>query len=302
MTAAATIVDLSRLPPPDVVEQLSFEAVYADALAWLQSPEVLPEFDATVESDPAVKLLQYFSYRELLIRADFNHREQRVMLAYATGSSLDHIAARFNVERLTLDPGDPAAGQTPILESDAALRERVQLSPTAFAVAGPELAYVFHARSADATIRDASATTLSPGVVLICLLSHIGDGTASDAQIAAVDAVVGTGGASHIRPLTDDVIVQSAEILDYMIDARLTLLAGPDQNVVLVAAQAALAALLERSGRLGQDVTRAAIIAALFVEGVQNVELIGPVADLVVNRRQAAHCSGISVAVAGRGD
>ena len=65
----STAVDLSRLPAPTVVEQLSFETVRQEIIDYLQSPGVLPSFDATVESDPAVKLVDVFAWRELAARA-----------------------------------------------------------------------------------------------------------------------------------------------------------------------------------------------------------------------------------------
>jgi phage-related baseplate assembly protein len=39
--------------------------------------ETLPSFDATVASDPAVKVLEVFAYREMLIRQTFNERARR---------------------------------------------------------------------------------------------------------------------------------------------------------------------------------------------------------------------------------
>ena len=38
-----------------------------------------------------------------------------VTLAYAVGSDLDHIASRYNVQRLVIDPGDPNALPQPRL-------------------------------------------------------------------------------------------------------------------------------------------------------------------------------------------
>ena len=67
-------IDLSRLPAPTVVEQLSYAAIFDALVTYLQSPDVLPEFDATVESDPAVKLLEVFAWRELLLRQQFRRR------------------------------------------------------------------------------------------------------------------------------------------------------------------------------------------------------------------------------------
>ena len=81
----STTVDLSRLPAPTVVEQLSFETIFGDMVARMQ--ELLPSFDATVDSDPAVKVLQVAAYREMLIRQTFNDRARQVMTAYGTGSS-----------------------------------------------------------------------------------------------------------------------------------------------------------------------------------------------------------------------
>ena len=72
------------------------------------------------------------------------------MLAYATGGNLDNIAVNQRVLRL--------AG-----ESDADFRARVQLSPEAYSVAGPRLAYMFHAKSASPEVRDVNPVRTSPG-------------------------------------------------------------------------------------------------------------------------------------------
>ena len=40
-------VDLSRLPPPTVIEALDFESIYAQALVQFQT--YFPSFDATVD-------------------------------------------------------------------------------------------------------------------------------------------------------------------------------------------------------------------------------------------------------------
>lgn len=291
-------VDLSRLPPPSVVEQLSFETIYGEILASLTS--LLPFFDATVESDPAVKILQVAAYRELLIRQQFNERARQVMVAYATGSNLDQLAAIVGVERRELTPADPVTGAAAIMEADEDLRQRVVLAPESFSVAGPEGAYVFHARSADATIRDATASSPAPGEVLVSILSREGNGIASADQLESVRDVLGTVAGNKVRPLTDSVTVASASIVDYTIDARLTLYSGPDGTIVLAAAQERLRAWLAQSGGLGIDAVRAAITAAVFVEGVQNVNLVAPAADVVVNATQSAHCAGFSVTVVGR--
>lgn len=292
-----TAVDLSRLPAPSVIEPLSFEEIYAEMLASLQA--LVPGFDATVESDPAVMLLQVCAYRELMLRGRVNDAAKAVMPAFATGTDLDHLAALMSVARLELSPGDPTTNIPPTYEDDTALRARLVLAPEGFSVAGPEGAYIFHARSADGEVLDASATSPAPGQVLVTILSRTGNGTASPQLVAKVAAHVSD---ETVRPLTDAVTVQSATILNYQVVATITTYSGPDGSIVLAEAKRRLDAYRQRQHRLGLDVTRSGIIAALHAEGVQNVVLAEPPSDIVVDRTQAAWCTGITITYAGTGE
>ena len=256
-------------------------------------------FDATVESDPVVKLLQLFAYRELVLRQRINDAARALMPAYAVGPDLDAVAAIVGVERFILDPGDPENNIAPTYETDEALRRRMVLAPEGFSVAGPEGAYIFHALSADSDVFDASAVSPTPGEVLVTVLSRAGDGTASPAVLAAVEAKLTD---KAIRPLTDQVTVQSADIVDFSIDATLTFLSGPDRALVLAEANSRLNAHLAAALRLGRDITRAGIIAALHPEGVQNIALASPMADIVLTRQQAGHCTSITITDAGVGE
>ncbi|ECB5046041.1 baseplate assembly protein, partial [Salmonella enterica subsp. enterica serovar Teshie] len=47
--------------------------------------------------------------------------------------------------------------------------------------------------------------------------------------------------------------------------------------------------------RLGRDIRRSAIYAALHVEGVQRVELASPLEDVVLDKTQAASCTEWSI-------
>src|SRR5690606_1403888 len=82
-TSAISTLDLSLLPAPDVVEALDFETIFAAMLADLQARD--PTFDALVESDPAYKVLQVSSFRELLLRQRVNDAARERMLAFASG-------------------------------------------------------------------------------------------------------------------------------------------------------------------------------------------------------------------------
>ncbi|GLV28495.1 baseplate assembly protein [Sphingobium sp. TomTYG75] len=294
--ATFTAVDLSRLKAPDIIEPLDFETILAAAVARMQV--LMPDFENR-DSDPVTKLLQTFAYLVQLHRQRVNDAVRAVMPAYAVGADLDNIAALFGITRFTLVPADEVLGIPAVMESDADFRRRMVLAPEGYSVAGPEGAYVFHALSADEDVLDASAISPAPGEVLVSVLSRTGSGEASPELLAAVDAFVSD---ETRRPLTDFVTVQSAEIIEYSVVATLTTFSGPDGSVVLATAQASLAAYVAASHRLGRDITRSGLFAALHVEGVQNVALTSPAADIVVSRVQAPHCTGITVNYAGTGE
>lgn len=289
-------VDLSRLPAPAVIEPLDFEAIRAAAIAQFQA--LFPTFDATVESDPVVKLIEMFAYREMVFRQRVNAAALAVMPAYAIGSDLDNIAALFGVERFIITPANPVTGTPAVLEPDADFRRRMVLAPEGYSVAGPAGAYIFHTLSAHADVKDATATSPAPGEVVITVLSRTGGGTPDPEVLDAVEAALSS---DTIRPITDHVTVQAPTIIDYAIEADLTFYSGPDSSIVQAAAEAQLADYLSTTRRLGRDVTRAGIIAALYQEGVQNVDLIAPAADIVVSPVEASNCTAITITPAGTG-
>ena len=293
-TSSPTTVDLSRFDPPTIVEQLDFETIFQRKVARVR--ELLPSFDATVDSDPAVKVLQVATYDELLLRQDFNERLQQRLVAYATGATLDHLGAAIGVARLIIAPANANTGVAATYETDTSFRARIVLGPEGFSVAGPELAYVKHAKDASGLVLDASATSPAPGEVLVSVLSAESDGTASDVLLAKVAAIVTD---KSIRPLGDLVSVASAKQRRFAIIARLWTFAGPDPSLVLTAANEKLAFYLADARKLGRDISLSGLYAALTVEGVQRVELISPVASIVCDLTQAALCTAIDVSHAG---
>lgn len=278
--ASSPAIDLSGLPAPSIIDQPDFETRLAAKLA--SAIAQFPAFIDLVESDPALRLLQADSYDELILAQAFNDAARGMLIAFATGPRLEHLAALFGVERLTD-------------ETDTALRQRLQLAPHSFSVAGPELAYVFHARSADPDVADATAVSPTPGQVVVTVLSASGTGVPSTEVLDAVRAVV----AGPVRPLTDEVIVQAATLVPFAIAAQLTVFAGPDQGLILQTALDSLNAHLAAQRRLGRDVSRSSIIAALHVANVQKVVLSAPVADLEIDPGEIAAVTAIAVTVAG---
>jgi len=289
-----TAIDLAQLPVPDVIETIDYETLFAELKADLiaRAPELSDTLE--LESEPLVKLLQVCAFRETVLRQRINEATKANMLAYALGTDLDNLGALFGVTRLMIDAGDQDAVPPipPTYESDAEYRYRVTLALEGYSTAGPEGAYIFHALSADGQVLDASATSPTPGDVVVTVLARAGDGTADQPLLDTVNAVLN---AESVRPLTDHVTVQAASIVNYTIDATLYFYAGPGSTEVLAAAQSAIEAYAAEQHALGRDVTLSGVYAALHQPGVQRVELASPVADIPITRQQASYCTGITL-------
>lgn len=293
------VIDLSRLPPPQIVDVPDFETLLAERKAAFVALYPVDEQDAVrrtlaLESEPVTKLLQESTYREILLRQRINEAAQAVMVAYSMGNDLEQLAANCNVKRLTVVPADNDAVPpvTAVMEDDEALRQRIPAAFEGLSVAGPTGAYEFHARSADGRVADASATSPAPAEVVLTVLSREGDGTAVKDLLDVVEKALNS---ESVRPVADRLTVRSAEIIPYRVEATIFLYPGPEAEPVMVAAKASLQRYIASQTRLGRDIRRSAIYAALHVEGVQRVELTSPLEDVVLDKTQAASCTEWSV-------
>ena len=322
-------IDLSQLPAPAIVEQLAYQTIYNEMRAaingvypqlfaddsrtpvvlqaerlvdengdtWFRVPAVVDDLlYVQLESDPASKILGVCAYRETLVRQRINDAVRAVMLAYATGSDLDQHAANYNVKRLVIDPGDNDANppRPEILETDAELRRRVLLVFESLSVAGPAGAYIYHALAADPRIQDAAVKSPTPGDVLLTIQSREGNGAADKSLIDAVTDWL----ADDKRPLTDNLTVQSATVVDYAVTAELQLQPEPDAAVVVEQAKRQTAEYTDQQHRIGRPVTRSGLFAALHVAGVDNVKLTSPAADVIPTDTETPHCTGITLTTA----
>lgn len=296
-------IDLSQLPAPRVVEELDYETLLAErktTLISLYPPEQQAAIarTLTLESEPIVKLLQENAYREVILRQRVNEAAQAVMLAYSTGTDLDNIAARYDVQRLVVRPADTTAIPPVLaeLETDADFRIRVQQAFEGVSVAGPVGAYEFHGRSADGRVADISVISPSPACVTVSVLAQAGNGSAPADLLAVVQAALND---ENVRPVADRVTVQSAKIVNYEIQAKLYLFPGPEAEPIKQAAEAKLRKYVSAQHRLGRDIRLSAIYAALHVEGVQRVELANPAADLELDKTQASYCTAYALTIGG---
>ncbi len=313
-------IDLSQLPPPEVVESLDYETIFAQILAHYKTLD--PDYSAgQLESDPIVKLIQEVAFREVNLRQRVNDAARQRMLAFATGADLEHMAADYGVARLVLDAGDPDAipPVPPTFESDEDLRARTQLAPEALTTAGSVGSYIFNGLSVGETprhveiqspaagivtltytfdpagnaarIKDVSAVSPTPGDVVVTVLGYDGDGTVDAGVLAAVAAHLSS---KYVRPLCDAVTVQGATILPYQVTATLDLYDGPDPAVVKSSAETSLVAVAARRHALGENVTEDVVDAALHVAGVRRVTLTDW-NDVICTEAQAPYMSAFTI-------
>lgn len=294
---SATPIDLSRLPSPDIVETIDFETLLAERKAKLVSlypADHQAEVAAALalESEPMNILLQENAYREVVLRQRVNDAARSIMLAYAQDTTLEHLAALFEVQRLTISEPDPANDIDGVYENDTDLRARTQLAPQGFSVAGPEGAYIKHARDADGRVLDASAVSPAPCEVVVTVLSREGDGTADKPLVDKVQAALS---ADDVRPLTDFVTTRSATIKRYAVRATLIFFAGPDRSVALAEANRRVKAYTIEMHKLGMEITLDGIYAAARAPGVQKVILDEPAADIPISKMESAYCTAIEL-------
>lgn len=287
-------IDLEKLPPPEVVETLDFEVLLRTLVNDLQRR--WPEFSADVTSEPVLKILEVAAYREMLLRARINAAAKSVMLAFAEKSDLEHLASLFNIARAEVHPAQPdAVPPIPaVMETDARLRLRTQLSLEGHSTAGPVGSYKFHALAADGQVKDVDVASPSPGEVVITVLSTEGEGVPAPALLEQVYHYLN---AEERRPLTDFLRVQAPTLTLYKIEARLHIGEGPDSSVVRAAAEKAVKAYAESRHRLGADIALSGIYAALHQPGVQRAELLSPTQTLMVDHDHAAWAETITLTV-----
>lgn len=276
------VFDLASLPWPGVVETLDIEAVVTSMRDDLVSrfPAIVGVID--LESEPARKLIEVFAYREVLLRARINDAARQRMMAFATGSNLDAIAAYYGVSRFE--------GET-----DTSLRRRTQLAPEAMPHGGTVGSYKFLAlQAAFPDLKDVGVVARGRGHVDVVLLGNTGQGVVALDVIERVRAkLLADDGA----PITDVVAVIAAKIVPYSVAVTVHVALGQDPVSVKANAFAALQAYVDERHRIGVTVAASGLWASAHVPNAERVEATAPVADIFVRPDEAPFCTSITVNV-----
>ncbi|MDR8320239.1 baseplate assembly protein, partial [Acinetobacter baumannii] len=113
---------------------------------------------------------------------------------------------------------------------------RIQKKLDALSTAGPESAYEFHTLSADSRVSDVKCSSPAPAHALLTILQRDTSNNASTEELNAI--VLNYVSGEKKRPTGDRVQVQSAEIINYEIEAVLVTKNVPETDPVLAAAHA----------------------------------------------------------------
>ena len=287
-------IDLTLIPPPDILDYPEFETLFGEfkaALIDLVPAAIRPAIVATLEleSEPLTIWLQANAYRELLYRQRINEAIKGTFLASATGADLDQFAAGRGLVRKVIQAADDTV--TPpieaILETDEELRLRCQLFPEKLAAAGPRETYFAHALDASPQVADAQVVNADSGLVpagTVRIYIKTPDGTPAPAYL--VSKVLDYLSAEERRPLCDTVEVLSATAKAVEIEWANVYETGPDKAVVFANQVQSIAALVKKNANIGAQLSLSKIIGALDTEGVKKVTLSKPTADVVCDYGQ----------------
>lgn len=293
-------VDFSQLSPPKMIETIDYEMILVErkqALIARFDVDQQPNIKAILEreSEPLTKFIEENAYREMVLRNRINQAARACLLAYATGSDLDHLAANFNMVRLVARPATDQSEA--VYESDEVFRLRVQRAFDRLSVAGPQSAYKYHCLSADGRVADVTVVSPRPAEVVITVLQ--GDSETGQASDELLDIVRNAVNDEAVRPIGDRVSVQSAQIHRYRVEAKLYISQDPQSSTVLANAITRLENYTKESARLGRSIRLSAIYAGLHIAGVSRVEIIEPKQDIVLTAAQAGYCTQIDVTIGG---
>ena len=300
-------VDFSQLPEPNLIQELDYESIFNE-----RKEKFIALYPATEqnqwrtilnrESDPVVKVLQENAYLELLYRNKCNADARSLLLAYAEGSDLDHLAlTEYGLIRLIVTTADNSVvpPSPAIYESDERLRERCILSFDGINTAGSANAYRYFTLSADGRVdgikvKSDEATPCFLDIVITQVDSE--NGAASEELIQIVQAALDP---DTVRPVGDRPTVKSSIATNYQIEAVLYVGKNAEDALLLETANIRLDKYIKNAQKNGESIYLSAIYAALHVDGIERVQIISPTADLVMDNYHHPYCTTKSITVGG---
>lgn len=302
-------IDLSRLAPPAILENLLYEDLRAAFIArfkaeWTAARAIdptLPDYDVELlATDPAMIAGRAWAYLRDLDRTRVNEAALAVLAPFAKRTDLDAVVARLGVERLVVTPANPATGAAAIMETDAQLLRRYLLAfdkPSA----GSRDRYLYEAFTAwpgmlDAAVigRDVHGRLGDTDIVI----AGPGGRAPTTAELALVR---GACTASNVKPEAVAVQVLAATQTPYTVSAVIEVPRGPDAALVAVDATARVKFAADDRTLIGAEVPVELLTGAAYGPNVIRVRRSAPAGDVAANPYAIPVCSSIVIVPEVRG-
>lgn len=161
------------------------------------------------------------------------------------------------------------------IESDDNLRERIQLAPESYSVAGPEGAYVYWTRTANQSITSVAVYSPTPGIVNVYPLLAGGE-IPGEEILGQVSSVIS---ADRVRPLTDAVYVYAPTIKEYALNVTYWIdrSMSTAADAIQIAVTAAIADWITwQRAELGRDLNPSELIHRMVSAGAKRVYVSSP--------------------------
>lgn len=328
--SAMLIPGQNQLAEPEIVKVEEFESLLAEFKVFViefvasRSPENAAKLEVSLqnESELLTIALEAFTLRLQTQERKYNARIKQMLAWWAEGSNLDARLADMGLERQSITPGDPSAFPPvlPVMESDEDARLRYYLAPHAPA-AGSRMqyrrevltlgerprvtvepvsagvvtvTYTFDPDGFAVQVKDGNGRRTAPGQVTVTVLSRQGDGTPSETLLSAVRTHFAR---PDVKPETDQVLVQGAEIIGYKIRAIAYINSGPDAALTKSTAEEQLQKYADACHRLEGRVDLSWIDYTLHGAGAIQLQVLEPLDPIAATASQAPFCTAVEVEV-----
>ena len=188
-------------------------------------------------------------------------------------------------------------------ENDENFRERIQIAPESFSVAGPKGAYEYYARSAHQDIIDVAVIgppEIEAGYVRLYPLMKRGELPSQE----VLDAVLAKCGADDVRPLTDCVSVHSPETVSYALNVKYYIdrAKATQSTEIQVSVESAIHEWVTwQRSKLGRDLNPSELNHRIISAGAKRAEITSP-AFKVLKASELAVPSSMTITFGGLED
>lgn len=167
------------------------------------------------------------------------------------------------------------------VQTDEELREAARLSMDAWSTAGPYGGYVYHTKQVSTEISDVKPYTPEPGKVAIVAITKDGKPVGEELKRLILEAC----NAETVRPMTDLVVMEDPEEVEYNIDLTYYLRRnGPSMEKLEAQVKAAADAYQAwQCEEMGRDINPSRLVQMIMDVGVKRVDVREPVFTVLRN-------------------